>query len=104
MPYISLEEVKDHLRVDINDEDRYIEGLIEAAEASLGHNLGITLENLLLSGSLSDLPADLKHAEKLLVSQWFENREPVNYRNLMARALPYSLDYLIYPHKYWTIK
>ena len=104
MPYISLEDAKSHLRVDFDDDDRYIESLVGAAEASLGHNLGITLENLFLSGSLSELPADLKHAEKLLVSQWYENREPVNFRNLMARELPYSFQYLIYPHKYWTIK
>jgi len=101
MAYISLEDVKLHLRVDFNDDDKYIEQLINVAEASLANNLGITLENLLLSGSLSDLPADLKHAENILVSQWYENREPVN--TLLVRKIPYSLDYLIYPHKYWTV-
>lgn len=101
MGYISLEEAKSHLRVDFDDDDRYINELIDVAEASLANNLGITLGDLLLSGSLSDLPADLKHAERVLVSNWYENREPVS--GLTVKEVPFSLNYLIYPHKYWTV-
>jgi len=101
MAYISLEEAKDHLRVEFDEDDRYITELIDVAEASLEQNLGITLSNLILSGSLSDLPADLKHATRILVSQWYENREPVT--GLNVKSVPYTLDYLIFPHKYWTI-
>ena len=104
MPYISLEDAKSHLRVDFDDDDRYIESLIDVAEASLENNLGISLANLLLSGSLSDLPADLKHATKLLVSQWYENREVINISYGIVKEVPYTLNYLINPHKYWTIQ
>ena len=102
MAYISLEDAKRHLRVDFDDDDRYIEEIIDVAEASLACNLGITLANLVLSGSLSDLPADLKHAERVLVSQWYENREPIAGFNV--KELPFSLNYLLYPHKYWTFQ
>lgn len=100
--YITLEEAKDHLRVDFDDDDRYIETLCDVAEASLESNLGITLDNLVLSGSLSDLPADVKHAGKLLLSHFYEVREPVMVGTIVSK-LPYSVTYLLAAHKYWTI-
>lgn len=35
MAYVTLEEAKDHIRVDFEDDDHYIEALIDAAEAAI---------------------------------------------------------------------
>jgi len=103
MAYLSIEEAKDHLNLDSNftEDDRYVESLINVAESSIEWNLGISLANLILSGSYSDLPVDVLHAEKILVSQWYESREPISA--LKMNKVPYMLDYILAPHKYWTL-
>ena len=101
MAYISLEDAKRHLRIDFETDDRYVNELIDVAEATLEQQLGITLGDLILSGSLTDLPSDLKHATRLLVSNYYENREPVTGINV--KEVPFSLQYLITPHKYWYV-
>lgn len=46
------------------------------------------------SQSAAAVPATYKHAVKLLVSHWFENREPVNIGNI-ANALPMTVEALL---------
>lgn len=42
---------------------------------------------------MADVPAGLKHAALLLVSHWFENREPVADKAMMA--VPFALESLV---------
>lgn len=112
--YVSLDDVKRHLRVDFDEDDRYIEGLILTAQYSVESNIGYTLENLVTSSSLQPgetgsffhsgsaiVPFEIQHAIKLLVGNFYENREPVIIGTIVAQ-LPYGLDYLLAPYKNWT--
>lgn len=64
---VSLEEVKEHLRYDSDDNDTYLEGLIYAAEAVIRKHVdGATLE--------SGVDASIFHAALLLIGYWDNNR------------------------------
>ena len=49
-------------------------------------------------GNASSVPAPLRHAIKLLVQHWFENREPVNIGNITS-DIPIMIDHLIWPYR-----
>ena len=60
---VSLEEVKEHLRYDSDDNDTYLEGLIYAAEAVIRKHVDeATLE--------SGVDASIFHAALLLIGYW----------------------------------
>ena len=64
---VSLEEVKEHLRYDSDDNDAYLEGLIYAAEAVIRKHVDeATLE--------SGVDASIFHAALLLIGYWDNNR------------------------------
>jgi uncharacterized phiE125 gp8 family phage protein len=45
-----------------------------------------------------NVPEPIRHAIKLLVAHWFENREPVNIGNIVS-DIPLMVHHLIYPFK-----
>lgn len=87
---VTIKEMKEYLRVDGNDEDNSIEGLIEAAEMYLV-NAGCVLKDV--NGIEINLA---KLAVKQLVVHWYENREPTG----KADRLTFSLDNIITQLKY----
>lgn len=81
-----LDEVKEYLRVDGTDEDPEIQGLINAAEAYLTN-----------AGVIKDETNELyKLAVKMLVVNWYENRQPIG----KADKLAFGLDSIITQLKY----
>lgn len=81
-----LEEVKAYLKVDGTDEDAEILGLINAAEAYL-----------INAGVIKDETNKLyKLAVKMLVVNWYENRQPIG----KADKLAFGLDSIITQLKY----
>lgn len=64
---VSLEEVKEHLRYDSDDNDSYLEGLIYAAEAAIRKHVD---EAVLEFG----VDASIRHAALLLIGYWDNNR------------------------------
>lgn len=84
---MTIEEAKEFLRIDGNDEDLLIQSLLTAAENYLT-NAGVTVT----SGPLYEL------AIKLLVSHWYENRAVVGVGK--ADKLAFSLDSIIAQLKY----
>lgn len=50
-------------------------------------------------GGASSVPVAIKHAIKLLISHWFEVREPVVMGTIVA-SLPMSVQYLLDPYKF----
>ena len=81
-----LEEVKQYLRIDGIEEDIEIQSLIDAAEEYLSN-----------SGAVKNQTNPLyKLAVKMLVSNWYENREPIG----KAEKLAFSLESLISQLKY----
>lgn len=98
--YVTLEQAKDHLRVDFTDDDIYIEDLIDVAETSIENEIGSTLASNLVE---SVLPKPLYKAILLLIGHLYNSREPV-ITGVGVTKVPYTLEYLIAPYKSWTCK
>ena len=82
---VLIEEIKLYLRLDHDDEDDLLEGLLSSAAIYL-KNAGCTVTE----GELYNL------AIKILVSHWYENRELTG----KADKIAYSLDNIITQLKY----
>ncbi|MDR2173656.1 MAG: head-tail connector protein [Burkholderiales bacterium] len=89
---LCLAEVKAHLRVDHNDEDSYINGLIAAAVSHGQRYTGCTFykdaETLQEANDRSGvvLDDDLRHGLYLLVGHWYNVRETVIIGTIVANA------------------
>lgn len=97
--YITLEEAKEHLRVDFADDDNYITNLIEVVESTVAIEIGVELSTIATAGVL---PKGLTHAMLLMVAHFYMMREPVTV-GVSAVKIPFGFDYLISPYKNWTI-
>jgi uncharacterized phage protein (predicted DNA packaging) len=93
MAYITLNEAKKHCNIDEDfvDDDIYLTGLIDMAEAVVANHIHDTLADLEVDGKL---PLPLIHGIKLMIGNFYENREPVLVGTISA-ALPYSFEYLL---------
>jgi hypothetical protein len=100
MAYVTLEQAKDHLRVEIADDDFYITDLIAVSEQSIENEIGSTLASNLSGGVL---PKPLYQAILLLIGHLYATREPVMVGVSVVKC-PFTLEYLIYPYKTWTCK
>lgn len=100
MAYVTLEQAKDHLRVDFEDDDIYIETLIEVAEQSVANEIGTTLLSNEVSGVL---PKPLYQAILLMIGILYEHREPV-IAGVGVMKVPFSLEYLLAPYKTWVVE
>jgi len=94
MAYVSLADLKKHLNVDFSDDDDYITGLESAAESSIVKYIQQPLVNCEVSAGVLD-PA-LCHAIKLIVANFYANREPVAYG--VPQVVPYTLTFLLNPY------
>lgn len=81
-----LEEIKEYLRVDGEYQDTEIQDLINAAEAYLT-NAGIAVDEM------NEL---YKLAVKMLVSHWYENRQPIGKADKLAFGLESIISQLKY--------
>ncbi|CAI3699711.1 conserved hypothetical protein [Clostridium neonatale] len=81
---MGLDEIKLYLRIDTDDEDELLSSLQLSAE-----------EYLLNAGIEKDYEKQLyKLAVKLLISNWYENRNPV-LTGSISKKLEYSLQHII---------
>jgi uncharacterized phage protein (predicted DNA packaging) len=64
---ITLEDIKQHLRVDFNDDDLYIEGLLISAKSYVKNYTG-------LDGAKIDTIAELTNVVLMIVADLYENR------------------------------
>jgi hypothetical protein len=98
--YVTLEQAKDHLRVDFTDDDIYIGDLIDVAEAYVANEIGSTL---LSNESGGVLPKPLYQAILLLVGHLYNSREPIIVGTGVVKV-PYTLESLVAFYKTWTCK
>lgn len=96
MAVVSLEEFKMHSRIDFDDEDSYLEELLESAQDSIIRETGRTLWELEGMGG-GYFPRALKQAIRMLAAHWYNQREAVS--SVQMSAVPYSLQTLIGPFK-----
>jgi len=95
MRCIEIQDLKKHLNIDYSDDDAYISDLIDVAQEAIATYLNRPLDEFI--DSEGNLRPVLKHAVRLLVGNWYANREPVAYAS--ATNVPYTLDYLLLPFK-----
>ena len=86
---LSLEEVKEYLRLDYAEDDALLLEIIEAAqewaEEYCGHSLA---EHPDISGSAKP-PKKFKIALRQIVAHWYENREMVSSGGTIPREVPF---------------
>lgn len=91
--YVSVEELKAHLNIDIQSDDDYIEQLSMAAQNSVEKRIQCQLSEYV--NKEGNLIPSLKHAIKIMVATLYDNREAVSFGQ--PHPVPYTLDYLITP-------
>lgn len=84
---LKLEEAKEYLRVDGNEEDMLITSLITAAEQYIKNS---TSKDVNLNDELAKLAA------RILIAHWYENREPVGKTGKLSFSLQSILIQLQY--------
>ncbi|MGU3371615.1 head-tail connector protein [Bacillus mycoides] len=84
---LKLEEAKEYLRVDGDEEDSLISSFITAAEIYIKN---ATSKNVDLKSELAKLAA------RILISHWYENREAVGKAEKLAFSLQSILVQLQY--------
>lgn len=98
MSYVTLEQAKDHLRVDFDDDDIYIGDLIDVAESSVANEIGSSLSSNEVGG---ELPKPLYQGILFMVGHLYNSREPVIIGTGVAKV-PYTIEFLLAPYKSWT--
>lgn len=95
MAYVDLDIAKRHLNVesDFEEDDSYIEMLIEVAEECVAKELCVTVDELSTIDGRTDIPASLRHAILLTIGTYYSNRESVS--NLNLREIPMGAKHLI---------
>ena len=90
--YLSLDDLKRHLIIDHNDEDRYLCDLETVAEDAVKTDLN--LDSLSeLEDETGMLPASVLQAMLLLIGTLYANRESVTYGT--PHTVPHSYEYLL---------
>lgn len=101
MAYITLEKVKQQLRIDFDDDDEYITSLIDVVENSVAVELGTDLSDL--ENESNEIPKGLSHGLLLLCAHFYAMREPVVVGTIVAKV-PFTFEWIITAYKNWTVK
>ena len=86
---ISVDEVKEHLRVQNDAEDAYLEGLIRQAQAAAEDFCRVSFD--------SDAPEPVRLAVLLMVSHYYENRDNPDKQVYVTMRM--AFENLLYPHR-----
>lgn len=86
---LAVEEVKTHLRIQHDEEDAYIEGLIRQAQGAAEDFCRATFEH--------EAPEPVRLAVLLMVSHYYENRD--NPDRQVYLAMKTAFENLLYPHR-----
>ena len=86
---LTVEEVKRHLRIDNDEEDGLIEGLIRQAQASA--------EDFCRVPFFDDAAEPVRLACLLFVSYYYENRDIPDM--VTFKSMRMAFEHLLYPHR-----
>lgn len=86
---VTLTQVKNHLRIDGDEEDEYLVHLIDAARVSIEKDLRRTFEG--------EVPPPVQHAALLLIGHYYENREEASAMSL--HTIPRASRSLLSPYR-----
>lgn len=99
---IQLENVKEYLRIEHNDEDMILQSILDCAIAQCE----TMLNRPLLEENMTDetrwkVPKNVEMAIYLLCSNWYENRSPLLTGDKQnTKELPYGLSAILSPYTY----
>lgn len=107
---VSLDDMKQWLRVEHNEEDELIEGLIQQAQAAAEDFCRVSFETGTAQASVraaaedfysvaaaEEPPEAVVLAVKLMVSHYYENRDNPDKQVYLAMRL--AFENLLYPHR-----
>ena len=94
MATVNLELFKKSVRVDFEEDDSYLEFLLESAEQSVVRSTNRTTSELSVLND-GEFPVMLKQAIIMLAAHWYNQREAVGGAQLTE--VPYSIQALVKP-------
>ena len=94
MKYLTLEYIKQQLRIDYSDEDTLLDEYGQAAEDTILNILNRDYYDVM--SEFGKIPAPIVQATMLLVGQSYQYREPSSAQNMSV--VPYSIDLLLKPY------
>ena len=95
---VSLEEAKTHLRIQHDEEDALIEGLIQQAQTAAQDFCRVSFEPFIDdAGNEADAPGPVKLAVLLMVGYFYEHREAED--GASYRTMRRAFTTLLYPHR-----
>ena len=86
---VSVDEVKNHLRIQHDNENNYLESLVVQAQAAAEDFCRVTFD--------SNAPETVRLAVMLMVSHFYENRD--NPDKQMYLTMRMAFENLLYPHR-----
>ncbi|MFH7767555.1 head-tail connector protein [Acinetobacter sp. BSP-28] len=92
MSIVTVDQVREHLRYDTEDNDPMLEMYIKAAENAVLNYVTDTFEN-------NVYPDDIKHAVLLMVGMFDREREPSKESSIIDNYLPPAVRALLYPYR-----
>ena len=97
MKWLTLDTIRRHLRICIDDEDSLLELYGESAEETVLELTRQTYDEIVEIWGTEDkpVPAKIIHASLLLVDHSYMQRSPVTQQNLYT--VPYALELLLKP-------
>lgn len=94
MKFLTLDYIKQQLRIDWSEEDTLLDEYGKAAETTVLNLLNRDYQDLLYQ--YGEVPAPLVQAAMLLVGQSYQHREAASAQNMSA--VPYAFDLLLKPY------
>lgn len=91
---ITLDEIKQHTRIDGSIEDDVLEMYGESAETTVLNYIGLGLPEVL--EKYGEVPTPIKHACLMLTAHSYTHREIAGQQNLYM--VPYSFDLILKPY------
>lgn len=94
MKYLTIDDIRQHTRIDWNDEDAVLELYGAAAEDATLNVLRRSYDEVL--ALYGEVPAPVRQATLLLAANSYQHREPASAQNMSA--VPYAFDVLVKPY------
>ena len=94
---VTVDEVKTHLRIQHNEEDAYIESLIQQAQTEAEDYCRVSFEEPDGEGNVPEAPETVRLAVILMTSFYYENRDIPDMTTYKATRM--AFDSLLYPYR-----
>lgn len=95
---VTVEEMKEYLKVEHNEEDVMISGMIEAASSMVKTKINRPIaEEEMTDETRWTVPKEIPMAIKMLVAYMYENRGTG-----ISKDIENAVNYMVKPHKHWS--